>query len=256
MKPTLPENQSAFSAALLQPDAPVPENVVDPQGRVAPKRFAVYRNNVTVSLVEALRATFKSVEALVGEAFFKQMAREFVRSHPPKSPLLMEYGREFAAFVSNFRSAENLPFLADVARLDRAWLDAYHAADAEPLGQNVLGAVEPEKLAELRFGAHPAMRLVPSAFPLVAIWEAGRAGDLGGMADDAGVQWALVSRPDVRVMVTALTPLEGNFFLRLRDGRRLGEAAEMALGENEHFDFARALGLVMSTGAFTLGNGE
>lgn len=252
MKPTLPENQAAFSAALLEPDAPVPQNVVDPAGRVAPKRFAVYRNNVTVSLVEALRATFMSVEALVGEVFFKHLAREFVRQHPPQSPLLMEYGREFAAFVANFRAADSLPFLADVARLDRAWLDAYHAADAKPVGEKEMAAVSADQLADLQFTAHPAMRLVPSAFPLAAIWQAGRAGNLKALDDNLGAQWALVSRPDVRVEVSALTPVEGSFFLRLRDGRPLGEAAEMALAEDERFDFSRAMGLVMSTGSLLL----
>ena len=97
-----PDGQTGFTEALLQPDAPVPQNVVDPKGRIAPKRFAVYRNNVTVSLVEALKATFPAVVALVGEAFFAEMARQFVRKTPPQSPLMFKLWARLCRFRRGF----------------------------------------------------------------------------------------------------------------------------------------------------------
>ena len=71
------------------------------QGR-AERRFAVHRNTVAASLIEALQARFPVVQRLVGEDFFRAMARAFVALEPPSSPLLFLYGESFAAFIARF----------------------------------------------------------------------------------------------------------------------------------------------------------
>ena len=78
------------------------------------------------------------------------MARFHVRATPPTSPLLFEYGRDFPDFIARYEHARAMPWLADVARIERAWLDAYHAADAEPLAPAALAAIPPDRLAEPR----------------------------------------------------------------------------------------------------------
>ena len=57
--------QSAFAQALLDPEAAIPAGVIDPMGRPAPKRFAVYRNNVATGLGNVLEAAFPAVKSLV-----------------------------------------------------------------------------------------------------------------------------------------------------------------------------------------------
>ena len=59
--------QAAFAHALLNPEAAIPPGIVDPQGRPAPKRFSVYRNNVASSLTRAREAAFPTVRKLVGD---------------------------------------------------------------------------------------------------------------------------------------------------------------------------------------------
>ncbi len=243
------EPQGQFAAALLSPDAPVPEGIVDPAGRPAPKRFAVYRNNVTISLIEALKATFPAVEALVGEAFFREMARIFVRAHPPASPLLQEYGADFPAFIASFEPAAQLPFLPDVARIDRAWLDAFHAADATPLDAATLANTSEEALPALRFTAHPATHLLHAQFPVASIWQAARAKQTAAGIDPDAVETALITRPETEVQVTALSRAEGIFFAKIFEGETLGDAAETAFSENSGFDLSRALGILIGSGA-------
>ncbi len=245
-----PDANAEFVAALLEPDAPVPHGVVDPQGRIAPKRFAVYRNNVTVSLIEALRATFPAVVALVGEAFFDDMARLFVRKCPPTSPLLFTYGQDFPDYVASYEPAARLPFLADVARLDRAWLDAYHAADATPFAPEALGGCDEAVLMTARFEALPATRLIASDFPLVTIWQAAREGRRPQFAERPAPEWALVTRPDISVSVSALAPEEGQLFSALIAGQSLGEAAEAVLETTPDFDFSAAFARIVSGGSF------
>ncbi len=119
---------AAFTAGLLDPDRPPPDLVLGPKGKAATKRYAVYRNNVTVSLIDALAASFPATQRITGKDFFRAMARFHVRATPPDSPLLFEYGRDFPDFIERYEYAQPMPWLADVARIERAWLDAYHAA--------------------------------------------------------------------------------------------------------------------------------
>jgi hypothetical protein len=76
-----------------------------------------------------------------------------------------------------------MPWLADVARIERAWLDAYHAADAVPLPAAALATVPQEKLADLVFIAHPATRIVRSRFSAVTIVANNRGNDPGSRID-------------------------------------------------------------------------
>src|SRR5258706_8382675 len=98
------------------------------------------------------------------------MARFHVRATPPTSPLLFEYGRDFPGFIERYEYARSMPWLADIARIERAWLDAYHAADMETLRPEALASIPPERLSDVIFVPHPATRIVCSEFPAVPIF--------------------------------------------------------------------------------------
>src|SRR6516225_5023142 len=88
-----------FASALLDPAGATPAVVLGPAGKGAVKRYNVYRNNVTVGLINALAAVYPAVQRITGVEFFRVMARFHIRAAPPSSPLLFEYGREFPAFI-------------------------------------------------------------------------------------------------------------------------------------------------------------
>ena len=83
---------------------------------------------------------------IVGRDFFCAMARDFVVARPPRSPVLATYGDELADFISTFEPARELPYLADVARIEAARTHAYHAADATPVGASQLEALGADAL--------------------------------------------------------------------------------------------------------------
>ena len=155
----------ASRASLLVPDLATPTLVTGPRGKRAEKRYNVYRNNVTVSLIDALAATFPAVQRITGADFFRAMARFHIRETPPSSPLLFEYGRDFPDFIDRYEYAQSMPWLGDVARLERAWLDAYHAADCRCFGAEKLASVPPERLAELNFKPAPRNARSRSTIP-------------------------------------------------------------------------------------------
>lgn len=187
----LAEAQAAFAAAVFDPNLPVPPGLIAPGGSADDDRFAVYRNNVMVGLTEGLRDAYPVVCRLVGDEFFRAMAAVFARSRPPRSPVMHNYGAGFAEFILGFPPVAELPYLADVARLERAWVEAYHAAEADALKFTFIQA---------SLALHPATRLVRSPFPVFAIWEANRGDEEPGPLELSGEgDNVLVTRPVAEV---------------------------------------------------------
>lgn len=249
--PSETAGQKAFGAALLDPDLDLPEGVVGPRGKKAEKRFAVYRNNVAVSLIAALGDIFPAVKRLVGEGFFRDMARVYLAQDPPRSALLFEYGHGFPAFLESFEPVARLPYLPDVARLERAWLDAFHAADVDPLTPDALGAIAPEALAGTTFTPHPAMRIVRSRFAAVSIFSANRENRPVDGIRPLEAEDGLITRPGHQVEVRLLPPGAASFFEALASGLSLGEAAGATLEQDPGFDLPSAISAMLEAGVFT-----
>lgn len=228
--------EAAFAAALLDPSRPPAASVTADAGR-----FDVYRNNVVVSLVDALAATYPAVLALVGEAFFRAAARQFVRAHPPRSPVLIDYGRAFPAWIAAFRPATSVPYLGDVARLEWAWSRAYNAADALCRGADALAALPPDRLAEARLSLHPAVRVVASQFPVVSLWAESTGREARSRLDLGCAETALVSRPRTIVEVRRIDAATTAFLDAVGRGLLLGEAAGQAAG-SAGFDLEEQIG--------------
>lgn len=242
---------AAFAPALLDPARETPAVVTGPNGKAAGRRYDVYRNNVTVSLIDALAATYPAVQRITGTEFFRAMARFHVRSNPPASPLLFEYGRDFPEFIAQYKHAQAMLWLADIARIERAWLDAYHAADAAPLSPERLSAVPPDRLAGLVFIPHPAVRCLRSDYAAVTIFAANR-DHAEAMRIDASVpEDALITRPEFDVSLRRLPPGGAVFAEHLMSGRPLGEAAALALQASDEFDIAANIAGLVDAGAFT-----
>lgn len=215
------------------------------------QRINVYRNNTHILLIDALATNFPVVAALVGEAFFAQMARAFLRTHPPQSPCLFEYGETFADFIETFPGVQELPYLGDVARLEWARVQAVHAADAPVLDAAHLGNIEADAYARLTFAAHPALCVVSSPFPIFAIWNLHHSGVDATVDLGLGGEAVLITRPGLGVDVTVLGAGEDAFILDLADGQTLGNAFVRAHDRCDAFDAVHALSLLLTKGAFS-----
>ncbi|RYF18616.1 MAG: DUF2063 domain-containing protein [Comamonadaceae bacterium] len=237
--------QGAFAAALLDPALPCPAGLRARAGAAVARRFDVHRNNVIASLVDAVADTFPVVRALVGEAFFRAMAVAFVRSHPPRSPVLHAYGDAFPLFVAGFAPAAALPYLADVARLEWARMEACHAADAQPLTRAPAAG---GRIGELLPVLHPATRLVRSPHAIVALWAAHQQDAAPEHLDASPAENALVVRPAHEVLVVRCDDGTAAFLRAAQEGRTLGECATAGLA-CAGFDLAACLSLLLVHGA-------
>ncbi|MFY0477006.1 HvfC/BufC N-terminal domain-containing protein [Achromobacter marplatensis] len=248
--PALHKCQQTFAQALLDVRHGVPEGVVDPEGQQTHHRFSVCRNNVFTSLIDALRAGFPCVEKLVGSEFFGAMARIFVTLSPPRSPVLLHYGAEFPDFIATFRPAASLPYLADVARIERAGTEAYHAPDAPALAPSALAAVPIGESPALRLRLHPSVRLLRSSFPACTIWRMNAPGGHPKPVDLSDGEATLVLRPEAEVQVRQVALATHHFIAALGQDLTLSQAAAIAIAEDPQFDLAAPLQALVEIGAF------
>ncbi len=236
------ERQRGFGAAVLNPGSPIPAGLVGPDGEPSVRRFAVYRNNVVVGLIDALSDAFPVVRRVVGDDFFLAMAGVFVRQTPPSGPVMLEYGGEFPAFIDGFAPAADLPYLCDLARLERAWCEAHQASEASPLDVAELRSVAPAALAGTRLRFHPSLRIVRSPFPIFTIWNTNVEGatpvpiDIGSGGEDV-----LIVRPGSEVEARRLPAGAALFIEALSAHDTIVEAAEAGARSDPDFDLSRSI---------------
>lgn len=242
--PAHPNFVRAFDAGLR--GAPLPDGITARDPAEAPRRFDVYRNNVAVSLAEALATRFPVIKRLVGDAFFAALARLYAGAHRPTSPVLHEWGESFAAFLAAFPPLGAYPYMADVARLEWARGLAYHAADGSPANATLFDGADPAHLA-LRL--HDSVQVLRLDTPAVTIWAANQPGaaqiDLAG----TGAEIALVWRNRAfDVPVLAIGPGDAALIEQLRSGAPLTTAAECALWAEPGHDPQPMLVCLMQAG--------
>lgn len=236
----LDDLQNEFASSLMNGAKPIPAAIRGAARGPAERRFAVYRNNVMVGLVNALATRFPVTLRLVGQEFFRAMARIYVEREPPRSPVMLLYGTTFPTFIKRSEPAAAIPYLSEVAWLEMARGRAYHAADARPLDASVFAAVPTDRLSETRVRLHPSVSIMSSDDPIVSIWEAHR------QAEDPSspVAWepedALVARPFGEVEVRRLPPGVAAFLRELEAGGVIGAAVERGGRAVDRFDPAAA----------------
>lgn len=247
--PVVTVGQSPFAQAVLDPEMAVPDGLIDPEGRPAGKRFDVYRNNVVVSLLDAMETAFPVIRKLIGAENFRNLSGRYVRHHPPQTPVLMFYGANFPDFLTGFEPLAHLPYLPDVARLELARRSSYHAADTAPVAGDALSQIPPARLMETCFTLAPTMRILPSPYPIVDIWDFNMIQDTP--PPKAAAQTALITRPELDLEMQAILPETAGFLTALAQGDPLGAAFDGATQTNPDFDLSAALILMLQSGLIT-----
>jgi hypothetical protein len=241
--PSLYELQRGFAEGVFNPSAADFAQHIHPGRFPAERHFQVYRHNVFESLTGALRAVYPVVERLVGEGFFRYAADTYIGGHPPTSGNLHDFGGSFAEFLADFPPAGELVYLSDVAHLEWAWHQSFHAADGAPLSLTELAAIAPDRYDTIRFKLHPAARLLASPYPLLRIWQVNQPAfrdDMTVNLDQGGDKLLVMRRKQVEIELLG----DGDYALlsAIAAGVVLACAAEQAIRAQPNYDLAAALG--------------
>ncbi|WP_169568217.1 DNA-binding domain-containing protein [Sneathiella limimaris] len=216
--------------------------------------LAIHQNHFRSSLSDALGANFPAILALIGEDYFQHVTRRFVEASPPPGAILAEYGCGFADHLAENDALNPFPYLADVARLEWHWNEAFHEADAASLSAEELTALATNATEEapLDLFLHPTVRLIRSPYPLAKIWEMARFGALD--PDDIDLAPAdyhyLIIRSGQMPEVFALDAGSFAFLEALAKSPDFEAAAVAAMAAAPDFSLEGSLGSLLLKGVF------
>jgi hypothetical protein len=252
--PSLRDTQRAFGNALLGGNAASMAALVREDGFSVAERVGIYVNNSRIGFEQALAATYPVIQRLGGAAWFTQQARDYQLRFPSRCGDLQYVGQHFPAYLQAGLAGSDHEYFVDVAWLEWAYQETLVAARGETLDPATLANVPEKDYASIAFIAHPTLRLVASAFPVLAIWQANQ-----GESDAHAAETSLADGADRLVLVRRATHVE---LRRLPDadyalleqftlGTTLGEAAKAVAARHPDFDLPASLRLLVSLNLFS-----
>lgn len=252
---TLREFQRRFVASLFSQDDPDPAlaRLIETNGLSAARRIGIYRHNLESSLEESLAATYPAIRSLVGSQSFRVLARRYVREHPSRSGDLHRFGAQFETFVGADPDCATLPWIGDLARLEWAYHQVFHAAEERALSPVSLAEFDEPDHERLLLRLHPASSPIASRFPLSAIWRLGIHGNdsSANVNLDDGPEYLLVARRRLEMTFQALSGAEHAFVTAMADRHPLGACVAAAFEVDDGFDAGACLARQFSLGNVT-----
>jgi hypothetical protein len=176
----LDEIQATFAEALVVPESITRTPAWSARGardftgsaRLTPvEQLDVYREQFWLRHVACLAEDFPVLAALVGEEKFGALVQAYVAAHPPTEFQMRVFGSKLADFLETHEKDDRL--LADLARVEWAFIDAFDAADAPPLDPNSIATISEDAWPSARLALHPSlqrMRLLHSAHKMREKW--------------------------------------------------------------------------------------
>lgn len=263
--PTLHQLQQQFSKAMLTTpdDAQQAIDALAPwldtsHGLSATTHLGIYRNSIHGQFTAALGDLFPVCQRLVGERLFAALCQPYIRQHRSACADVGAYGSGFAehiaAEVASHDSLAQLPYLADVARLEWAWHQVFHGADEPPFDHPALAAVPADEQGALCFHPPAASHLLSSPYPIHTIWQHNQPdwqpepGQDEHIDLDAGGVHLLVWRSGAAMRIDPLNTAQHQLLTLLQRGMSLDELAPALAQANPEIDLGSMLPELLQNG--------
>lgn len=218
-----------------------------------PASFAVYRNTWLKGLIDALDANYPTVAMILGADLFNAVALQFAREHPARTPVLTLYGAIFPDFLARHAVGRDVPYLRDVAALERLWTECFFAFDAAALEPSRFAALEPAEMLGLSLRLHPATRFEKFETPAVTIWQAHHSeGEFEEIEPEWKAEIVLVTRRGMNISVNLIDEATHRLFAEIRRGRSLDSAIAETAESHPGCDLAGALTAIISSAALAV----
>ncbi|WP_163133640.1 DNA-binding domain-containing protein [Agarivorans sp. Alg241-V36] len=251
----LKQLQQEFSDSLNQTntsvEARLANNALSPD-----ESMQIYQNNYLLSLSEALSATYPTVQKLVGEDYFKFVAKSFILQHGHNQGDLNLFGHGFNQFLQQQDALAQLPYLADIAQLD--WLIEQTAGQALPsqyFTVEALQSIPVEQLGDVVLHLAPHQSLLASQYPVFAIYQMVQQDQVEAIELDEQDFVLFSKQPNFEVQLEQISTVSYEFLSHCQQQRPLGELPQHCLAELEpllgesiqqqrlsHFSFASERG--------------
>ena len=150
--------------------SPVPDSVDRSGSLPGLAGMQIYHRAYRERLTEVLADSYAKCARYLGTDLFRELAYQYINSHPPQRRHLGSYGAHFTALLRE--SYPDNPELHDLAQLEWALRDVFDSADVPAW---TVPAIERDGAQACLAGwpiLHPSLRLVWMRSNAVAIWRA------------------------------------------------------------------------------------
>jgi len=158
---------SDAAQALIPQAALLAGSIVAPSATMTPtERIQVYNGGYLSRLLEVLESDFDAIKYVIGEQAWFELGRDFVEEHPSQHPNLNHFGKHMPDFIAAQTELPHRAFLADLARLEQAVVQAFDSPEFEPFDLQQLQSLTEDQWPEVRFVLNPSVQLRTFDYPV------------------------------------------------------------------------------------------
>ena len=199
----------------------------------AADRVDIYANMYFYRLLDVLKEDFPATLKVLGDTRFHNLVTGYLVEYPPTEPSVFYCGRYLADFLRDHPMRERAPFVADLAMLERALVESFHAEDAVALDAAAMRAIAPAKWPSLKLAIHPAVRILPLQWRVAATLRAVQDGRDVVPAEPTAHD-VIVWRRDARVFFREIEPGEARALRAASRGATFGAMCDLVAAGLQH----------------------
>jgi hypothetical protein len=129
------------------------------------EQVEIYREQFFLRHVDCLRDDFQSIEHLVGEVAFDELARAYLAAHPPASFTLRDLGHAMAELTRSTAPWSDDPLITDLAQVEWAFVECFDGPDAPPFDPSKVAGMPEDGWPLARVVLTPSLQRLALAFP-------------------------------------------------------------------------------------------
>lgn len=237
--PSLAEGQSRFIACLQKGPAHFPDDLFAESRERALLGLKAHANTISHGRLVALEQAYPKLHKHMGHEVFHALSRDYVEQDHILVCNMNGIGAGFAAFLTD-RGCD--ASTVDCARIEWAWLESYHSAEAPPAALDDIAALAEAELLAFPLAIHPSIRLIPLSGPLSP--------QLTELADTNPCA-LMIARPQERVLFHPLTAVEHAIAEKIAESASMGNLLEHALELSDEATAMQHLVMLVQAGALT-----
>jgi len=142
------------------------ETIASGNDRLSPvEQVDIYREQFWYRHRDVLIEDFQSIEHALGEEPFLELARTYLAECPSVSFTLRDLGEHMVRFLETRAPYKDDPFLADLAKVEWAFVEAFDGPDAPAFDPSTIAGVPEEAWPNASIVLHPSMQRITLGHP-------------------------------------------------------------------------------------------
>ena len=211
----------------------------------AEARVDIYANMYFYRIRDALKEDFPATLAVLGDDNFHNLVTGYLLGYPPTEPSISDCGRYLSDYLRDHPLRENAPFVADLAKLERAVVEVFHGPDDAALDSDSLRATPPEDWPAMKLRIHPAAQILALEWRVTELLREVEEGSLWKPAERGAVK-VLVWRRNARVFYRDLECADADALEVASRGATFAEICDVVAANAEDQDAVAAMNRMLA----------